>query len=59
MRKVGSGGGNVNGKAVFQKLHVLYFRCILLSNMFLWREKVHENLKPCKVRKVKTQIVIF
>lgn len=55
LRKAGRGGGNINGKAVFQHLHLFYFRCVLLGKMLLWCEKVPKNLKPFEARKVKTQ----
>lgn len=58
LRKVWRGGGNINGKAAFQHLHLFYFKCVLLGKVLLCCEKVHGNLKPCKVRKVKTQSVI-
>lgn len=50
--------GNINGKAVFQYLFFFCLRCVLLGQM-LWCEKVHENTRPCEVRKVKAQSVIF
>lgn len=52
LRKVGRGGENINGKAVFQLLHLFYFKCVLLGKMLLRCEKVHENLKLCKVKNV-------
>lgn len=55
LKKAGRGGGNINGKAVFQHLYLFYFRCVLLGKMLLWCEKVPKNLKPFEVRKVKTQ----
>lgn len=58
LRKFGKDKGNINDEAVFQHLLLLCFKCVLLGQM-LWCEKVHENTRLCKVRKVKTQSAIF
>lgn len=58
LRKFGKDKGNINDEAVFQHLLLLCFKCVLLGQM-LWCEKVHENTRLCKVKKVKVQSAIF